>query len=1287
MSTPVTAQLSRGQSGNSPFPVAAQNDMQVAYITVATTAERDALPTWRRMAFMTVYVVATALEYQLQNDLVTWTTKTYGLPTNLVHTTDIFDSNGYIQPQLIKNIFLNSSYVVGSQAAMLALTTYTGNFVVRTDTGLVYIKLNNNNGPALLTDFATSATPGLVSVNGQTGVVEVGITNMLARGTNTTDFNNAVTASPSVASALSSISSINSSITSINSTLANKADSTYVDTHLGGKAISSLVTGASSGQNGYAITWDNTNNRYTLTLITGGGGGGGGATQFTSLTDVPGSYTGQSLKAVRVNAGETALEFYTAGSSTLTQNHILVGNASNIATDVAMSGEASIVSSGAITLSNAAIIGKLLTGYVSGSGTISASDSILSAIQKLNGNVGLLTGAVIYQGTWNATTNTPTLTSGSGTKGYLYKVSVAGTTAIDGISQWNVGDSIVFDGTVWDKIDGIPTEVTSVFGRVGPVVAAAADYSGVAMTGITSVAAGLFTVGTLGYSDTGILSSFQSSVNSFNQVIIQNTNSGAGASTGYIVSNNSSTSTTFYGEFGMNSSGFTGSGSFNLPSAVYLTATSADLVLGTTTNNAIRFVVNNSTTDVMTISGAGAVTIPAFSTTGVVHNSVAGLLSTSLIVAADVTTNTLTYSKIQQVSALSILGNATNATANVAALAGTTDQIVRVDSTGTTVGFGSINLAAAAAVGASLLGIGNGGTGSATQVWWGLSGTSTLVAATTVTGSVVTPFTINGTWIATGTGQSHLSISPTITFLNATAQNTYGILLTPAFVHNNATQTSHALFIKPTITDTNGNTHNLIGLQLPTATTGVDNFVTGYSSSGTALFLINSFGLAWGSGNATIYAALNGVANSSGTGKGTIIKSTLDSTNSQGLSVTLTTAITDNTIAKYLIYTAGNVSVSSGSGGSFAQIAIIGTYNNTGGTTTIRGIDYSPALTSMTGTTHLAWRNTSGQMLIGGTNLVSQFTSMELAANTQALLLNKNTNAQESGITGVEGMIQYNTDVHFLKVYNGTTWAALGTSALANELMMSDGTNAVSSGIFTSGLGNLQLGTATVAGTARTVTPVGFGSVATALQLMGSQSATTGVSGGDLVLWGGKATVGNANSGNVYIDMQSAIGTGTVGNLALFVSSGGTFGGGQKVAFFGAATVAPASNPTGGALFYCDPTTFKPTWRTPGGVTYTLSDIGAGSFTVQQATLNFGAQTQQEFDASIFVGDVSVTSSSKIIVTLCVVATTDHTMEDIASTELTLSAGNVVAGSGFTIYGKCDAGTYGAYKINYIIQY
>jgi len=115
--------------------------------------------------------------------------------------------------------------------------------------------------------------------------------------------------------------------------------------------------------------------------------------------------------------------------------------------------------------------------------------------------------------------------------------------------------------------------------------------------------------GTLGYTDSNIFASYQSSVNGYNQLIIQNSSTSSLASSDFIVSNNLSTSTTYYGDFGINSSNFTGTGSFYLPNATYLNSTSGDLVLGTTTNNAIHFVINNSAVDSMNISTSGNVLI------------------------------------------------------------------------------------------------------------------------------------------------------------------------------------------------------------------------------------------------------------------------------------------------------------------------------------------------------------------------------------------------------------------------------------------------------------------------------------------------------------------------------------------------------------------------------------------------------------------------------------------------------------------------------------------------------
>lgn len=63
-------------------------------------------------------------------------------------------------------------------------------------------------------------------------------------------------------------------------------------------------------------------------------------------------------------------------------------------------------------------------------------------------------GALNYKGTWDANANTPTLTSGSGTKGDYYVVSVAGSTTLDGISNWGVGDWAAYNGSVWQRVEG-----------------------------------------------------------------------------------------------------------------------------------------------------------------------------------------------------------------------------------------------------------------------------------------------------------------------------------------------------------------------------------------------------------------------------------------------------------------------------------------------------------------------------------------------------------------------------------------------------------------------------------------------------------------------------------------------------------------------------------------------------------------------------------------------------------------------------------------------------------------
>ena len=98
-----------------------------------------------------------------------------------------------------------------------------------------------------------------------------------------------------------------------------------------------------------------------------------------------------------------------------------------------------------------------------------------------------ITGTLVYQGSWNASTNTPTLTSSVGTNGYYYIVSVAGTTNLNGITDWQPNDWAIFNGSVWEKIDNTDL-VTSVNSYTGAVVLTNTDvgaptYAGVGATG------------------------------------------------------------------------------------------------------------------------------------------------------------------------------------------------------------------------------------------------------------------------------------------------------------------------------------------------------------------------------------------------------------------------------------------------------------------------------------------------------------------------------------------------------------------------------------------------------------------------------------------------------------------------------------------------------------------------------------------------------------------------------------------------------------------------------------
>ena len=67
-----------------------------------------------------------------------------------------------------------------------------------------------------------------------------------------------------------------------------------------------------------------------------------------------------------------------------------------------------------------------------------------------------------FDGVWNAQTNSPTLSSSSGTAGHYFIVSVSGSTTLNGISSWSVGDQAVFSGSVWQRVPFVAPPLSNV---------------------------------------------------------------------------------------------------------------------------------------------------------------------------------------------------------------------------------------------------------------------------------------------------------------------------------------------------------------------------------------------------------------------------------------------------------------------------------------------------------------------------------------------------------------------------------------------------------------------------------------------------------------------------------------------------------------------------------------------------------------------------------------------------------------------------------------------------------
>ena len=115
--------------------------------------------------------------------------------------------------------------------------------------------------------------------------------------------------------------------------------------------------------------------------------------------------------------------------------------------------------------------------YLSEDNWIKISPNQISDITGLQLALDALADGLIPQGTWDATLNDPDIDGGIAETGYFWIVSVAGTTDVGGITDWEINDWAVKTASGWAKIDNTD-KVLSVAGRTGVIVLSITDITG-----------------------------------------------------------------------------------------------------------------------------------------------------------------------------------------------------------------------------------------------------------------------------------------------------------------------------------------------------------------------------------------------------------------------------------------------------------------------------------------------------------------------------------------------------------------------------------------------------------------------------------------------------------------------------------------------------------------------------------------------------------------------------------------------------------------------------------------
>ena len=393
-----------------------------------------------------------------------------------------------------------------------------------------------------------------------------------------------------------------------------------------------------------------------------------------------GTMSTQNANAVAITGG--SIDGTTVGATTAST---VRGSTITATTQFTGAGTGLTGTASGLSIGGTAALATSLAGGAAGSLPYQSGANVTTFLAAgTNGQVLTLASGVP---SW-ATPTTGTVTSVSGT-GTVNGITLTGTVTSSG--------SITLGGTLGSIANSQLTNSSITFGATAAALGTTVSgFNGVTI-GATTASTGAFTylstssttstTPTLGFNAaTSPLAMGAAVSGSYLQVVAQNTSATAGASVNYVLSNNLGTDSTYYGEFGMNSSTFSASTPadfFSINNGIYFSGHDGDISVGSGNGYKHYLVWGTTGQSAHVINATGAIglntnlgTTPAtsgttnFGTSGQVLTSAGSgatptwtTISAGLTVTDDTSTNATRYITFTSATSGSISAINTQSTA------------------------------------------------------------------------------------------------------------------------------------------------------------------------------------------------------------------------------------------------------------------------------------------------------------------------------------------------------------------------------------------------------------------------------------------------------------------------------------------------------------------------------------------------------------------------------------------------------------------------------------------------